>query len=581
MFFLPLFVLTFVSTRLSAGTDPQINKETFFGNNIIHCIDVQFSDTINRSNKGGTYELDIERFVESGNTFLSIEKYTNAISDFKYALNFAFQAGDSARIASLHNLIGLVLDRQYLYDEALVHYLQALSISKEAKAQIENISALNYIGGIYYKQNQYENSLDYYVQSLSLSRRINYKRGVAAALNNVGEIYRLQGQIENAQSNYIAALKINKSMGNREWAALNYENIGKTYFSLGRYTEALEYYINSMETHAPESPLLAGLYISVGEVYAVQGRISSALQFFIKSYNLAEPNGDWKSLKNASHHLSTIYSGQKDFENAFHYRDKEAFAQDTLNAIISNYRLLGLQAIHNISERERQLELKNKELAVLSQRESNVKSQRTILILTVLFVVLSAIVLVFWLRYKIQTAKQVAAKSEKLRIAEQQMRKVMLSASETEKKCINEQLQFRHKQLIALGQSLASKNVLLQDISEKLKEVEDSGMDKINEGLTLIMRKIKQEMVSDKDSKLFQRMLEELNEQFFVSLRAKYPDLTQRELQLLALIRLNLSAKEIASLQNTSSKAVEMAKYRLRKRLKIESNEAFRDIIST
>ncbi|RUA28671.1 MAG: hypothetical protein DSY76_04170, partial [Bacteroidetes bacterium] len=61
-------------------------------------------------------------------------------------------------------------------------------------------------------------------------------------------------------------------------------------------------------------------------------------------------------------------------------------------------------------------------------------------------------------------------------------------------------------------------------------------------------------------------------ELFYSALREKYPNLTPNEVRLSALIRLDLSSKEIASILNISSKSVEMNRYRLRKKMQLSSS---------
>ncbi len=580
MLFFGLVVFVNIANGHVSNSDPQINKETFFGNNIIHCIDIQFSDTAASKTEKKAYELDIRRFVESGNTNLSIDNFSGAIADFRYAMNFAVMSADSSRIASIFNLIGLSYDRQYLYDEALKNYSLALEIAEKCGSVIEKISSLNYIGGIFYKQTQYEKSLNYYVQSLSLSRSIDYERGIAAALNNVGEIYRLQGQLDNAQSHYTAALKINQSTNNREWAALNYENIGKIYFLKGQYASALSAYLSSLDLLSKDSPLLASVYISIGETYHVQRRHDTALSFLQKAYLLAESRNDWMNLKSAARFLTDIFLTTGNFKQAYEYREKQSMAQDTLNAIVANYRLIGIQTIMEIGARDKEIEQKNKELALLAEREDIVRKQRTWLISTIALLLMIAFAFISWLRYKVRITRQVAENSEKLRDAEQQLRTAITNASNFEKQCINDQLQYRNNQLVLLAQTVASKNELLLEIMEELKKAREKNPHEMAKSISEILLKMKHEMSADKNNDLFQRMLDELNEGFFISLREKFPDLTHRELQLLAMIKLNLSSKEIASLQNIGTKAVEMAKYRLRKRLSIDSNEEFRMLLT-
>ncbi|MBE9483461.1 MAG: hypothetical protein IMY74_01370, partial [Bacteroidetes bacterium] len=55
--------------------------------------------------------------------------------------------------------------------------------------------------------------------------------------------------------------------------------------------------------------------------------------------------------------------------------------------------------------------------------------------------------------------------------------------------------------------------------------------------------------------------------------------MTGNEKRLAVLLRLNLSSKEIASILNISPKSVEMNRYRLRKKLKVEPKVGLNDFI--
>lgn len=60
---------------------------------------------------------------------------------------------------------------------------------------------------------------------------------------------------------------------------------------------------------------------------------------------------------------------------------------------------------------------------------------------------------------------------------------------------------------------------------------------------------------------------------FFDLLTGRFPSLSQTEIRLTALVKLNLGNKEIATLLNIESKSVHMARYRLRKRLNLGEND--------
>jgi DNA-binding CsgD family transcriptional regulator len=64
--------------------------------------------------------------------------------------------------------------------------------------------------------------------------------------------------------------------------------------------------------------------------------------------------------------------------------------------------------------------------------------------------------------------------------------------------------------------------------------------------------------------------IEQVYEELFKKLKDKYPDLTPRELSLCAYLRMNISSKEIATLMNISARGVEISRYRVRKKLRLD-----------
>jgi DNA-binding CsgD family transcriptional regulator len=60
---------------------------------------------------------------------------------------------------------------------------------------------------------------------------------------------------------------------------------------------------------------------------------------------------------------------------------------------------------------------------------------------------------------------------------------------------------------------------------------------------------------------------------FFKRLKDKYPNLTPNDLRLSSYLRMNFTTKEIAKLLNISARAVEISRYRLRRKLSLGHDE--------
>ncbi|HEY4147801.1 MAG TPA: hypothetical protein VGM41_02675, partial [Chitinophagaceae bacterium] len=72
----------------------------------------------------------------------------------------------------------------------------------------------------------------------------------------------------------------------------------------------------------------------------------------------------------------------------------------------------------------------------------------------------------------------------------------------------------------------------------------------------------------------FREIFEQVHQQFFDNLKKRCDDLTGNDLRLIALIKVNLSSKDIATLLGISPDSLRVSRYRLRKKLNLEQGES-------
>jgi len=77
----------------------------------------------------------------------------------------------------------------------------------------------------------------------------------------------------------------------------------------------------------------------------------------------------------------------------------------------------------------------------------------------------------------------------------------------------------------------------------------------------------------------FESRFENVYESFYTKLNTRYPELTPREKKLCALLRLNLSSKEIATIIFQNPHSVDVARFRLRKKLDLSQEENLVDFL--
>lgn len=132
----------------------------------------------------------------------------------------------------------------------------------------------------------------------------------------------------------------------------------------------------------------------------------------------------------------------------------------------------------------------------------------------------------------------------------------------------------KSKELASSTMLIINKNRMLQKLKEEIMEQKKTlGQQYPNKYYDKIIRAIDEYIGTDDDWSLFQANFDRIHEGFFRNLKARYPELTAGDLKLCAYLRLNLSTKDIANLLNISVRGVEVARYRLRKKLDIVQEE--------
>ena len=78
---------------------------------------------------------------------------------------------------------------------------------------------------------------------------------------------------------------------------------------------------------------------------------------------------------------------------------------------------------------------------------------------------------------------------------------------------------------------------------------------------------------------VYQNNFNLIHKNFFKKLKEQYPILTPTDLRFCALLRLNMSTKDIAQFTGLSVRGVEGARYRLRKKLNLPENTNLVDFL--
>ncbi|MFT6147549.1 MAG: ligand-binding sensor domain-containing protein/DNA-binding CsgD family transcriptional regulator [Saprospiraceae bacterium] len=142
--------------------------------------------------------------------------------------------------------------------------------------------------------------------------------------------------------------------------------------------------------------------------------------------------------------------------------------------------------------------------------------------------------------------------------------------SKLEKEKLELQIQGNNQELASNTMHLVQKSEVLQKIKNEIQKIAKTSKDTMtSKQLRSVVRKISTDERLDEDWQGFARHFDQVHGQFLQRIREKYPQLTPKDHRLCAYLRMNLVSKEIAPLMNISVRSVEVARYRMRKKLEI------------
>src|SRR5699024_7340602 len=128
-------------------------------------------------------------------------------------------------------------------------------------------------------------------------------------------------------------------------------------------------------------------------------------------------------------------------------------------------------------------------------------------------------------------------------------------------------LELKNKELASETLKNAEQNEMLNAIQEELKKIKNlnSGSN-VNQAIHRLQSKIRSDSPQNNWEE-FEWRFTKVYESFYRKLNQLHPNLSVHDKRLCALLRLNFSTKEIASITKNSVKSVENSRTRLRKKL--------------
>ena len=129
----------------------------------------------------------------------------------------------------------------------------------------------------------------------------------------------------------------------------------------------------------------------------------------------------------------------------------------------------------------------------------------------------------------------------------------------------------KNDQLNTITMQVMNTNTKIQDaLHNILIKLEKGGS---RDELKRIIRTIEKDMIKNDSWDQFAHHFDQVHGDYLRKLSGSNIRLTPREIKLAAFLRMNLSSKEISKMMNITVRSVELARHRLRKKLKLDRDQ--------
>ncbi|MCR9015728.1 tetratricopeptide repeat protein [Aquiflexum gelatinilyticum] len=460
---------------------------------------------------------------------------------------------DSSELGDEYHLMGLIHMRKGNLNIALSEALKSLRIFQKAGNQVGIADAYNSLGGIESSLGNFQKSIDYNRLSLKIYQERNDKIYEAQALNDIGNNFFYLRQYEEAVSHLLESAALSRQLEFKDLEATAYTNLGKTYTAQKEYEQAIEILLEGLKlVEETQTPIkIVEICNALGQAYQGLQNHGMAILYFNRSIELAVPNGFLEALSEGYMYRSISNERLKDLHAAFQDYKKHADLKDSIMNVAKSRQIEELRAIFELETKDNEIRIQQTAIQLLEQEAQITALQKVLLGSGLISLVLVAGF--GWYAFR------------------QKMKKTELA-----KKQMDAALHYKSRELTTQALHLAKKNetlVNLKEIAQRGKETDST------EGYHKLIQTISSDLREDRGWDTFAGFFEEVHPDFFSRAAASCPGLSPNDYRLMALIKMNLSSKEIANILCISIPGIKKARQRLRKKLGLDTGDSLEELI--
>ncbi|MEL1244940.1 tetratricopeptide repeat protein [Flavobacterium sp. DGU11] len=476
------------------------------------------------------------------------------------------------------------------------------------------------LGKFYVQNNEYTVALDYYLKARDYFQSQNDMINLAVSYNGLGILYFEMGDYDNSVINFNKAYTIYTKVGNKRGIGVFYANLGSVFSTKSDFKRANFYQKKSLDifNSLNDTVSIASCMINISNNDRELKNYDSSFKMLDEALRLSEKINNDRLKERVLHNLGLNYLAKRDLKNAHYYfneelslSDKMKFAGGRLGALEQlSYvtKLQGRYADHALmTERYYKLkdsvfgsEVKQKieelkwanefekssleKKLLLSKYQIEREKSSLLLIVSVMIGIVSVLVLgIVWLFFRNNKKSLKLSEIENERLQEKiDFEHLNFEKEKAEKEILklrsvhqDLELETKNREITSISLQLLGKNNLMAEIAEILDK-NSKTPNKIESDLRSILFHNQNQK---KDWEKFREVFEKVHPGFFTEIKSRFSSLTATDIRICAYIRIRMSLNEVASLLNISLQSLHTSRYRIRKKLNLDTQQSLDDFI--
>jgi len=503
-----------------------------------------------------------------GTIYRNSGKYPQSLNAFDSSLALFKSLNDSIWEARTILMIGSVYSEKG-------DYLKSIELLMESSRKYEGLTdewsvrsrsrVKNFIGIAYYQLGDKKNALVYFKESLADSKSLMDTSSFISPLSNIGMLFSDLGNYSEALKHYEMARAIAVKTNNYLNEAQIVGNIGNVYFKLGDYHRSIQNRLQALKMvkELNQTDEITRQYLGIAKSNFELKDFKVASRYADSSYTLAKKIQAKDQIKEALEFRIELQLALNNPEASIPLFQELILVKDSILNQEKIKQIAALEVEFETEKKELKIENQEKELMLLSKEK---EVQRLYYIGFSMLLFLGSGLL--FLLYNRQKLKATNAEMKK-QIVQQNLKQ-----SELKNIQLQQDIDVHQQEITAITLSMIRKNEQIERLKNQISKLDQNDSKAIE-----LKRKMRDQEIADIDWNNFNAHFSKIHPEFYHHLLNENANITQNEMRTAALIKMNLSNREIASITGVNVRSVDQTKYRLKKKIAQDSEKSLVELI--